>query len=126
MRRSVRVAAVTCAAAMALVGCSSGDGSQTAAGAQQVTVHATDQFRFTPSTIHARVGTLRIVLADDGSYPHNISFPGLHTTSRTVSGDPGQGTTTFTVTLSHPGTYEFACAFHSSAGMKGRVIVAGR
>lgn len=92
-------------------------------GAQQVTIDTTDMFRFTPTTIHAHVGELRIVLTDHGSYPHNISFPALRASSSTVSGSPGQQKTTFTVTFSHPGTYDFVCTFHSSAGMKGHITV---
>ena len=92
-------------------------------GVQQVTIDATDNFRFAPATIQAHVGKLRIVLIDAGSYPHNISFPTLHETSATVSGNPGQQKATLTVTLNHQGSYEFLCTFHSSAGMKGSVTV---
>lgn len=97
--------------------------AKSADGIQQVTIDTTDNFRFVPATINAHVGKLRIVLTDNGSYPHNISFPDMHATSSTVSGDPGQDKTTFTVTFSHAGTYDFVCTFHSSAGMKGRVEV---
>ena len=92
-------------------------------GVQQVTIDTTDMFRFAPRAIRARVGRLRIVLTDSGNYPHDISFPALHTTSATVSGEPGQRKTTLTVTFDGPGTYEFVCTFHSSAGMKGVVTV---
>ena len=92
-------------------------------GVQQVTIDTTDNFRFAPMTIQAHVGKLQIVLTDNGSYPHNISFPTLHATSSTVSGNPGQQKTIFTVTFSHAGTYDFICTFHSSAGMKGQVTV---
>ena len=92
-------------------------------GVQQVTLDTTDMFRFAPATIQAHVGKLRIVLTDNGAYPHNISFPTLHATSATVSGNPGQKSTTFTITFTRAGTYDFVCTFHSSAGMKGHVIV---
>ena len=92
-------------------------------GVQQVTINTTDQFRFTPMDIRAHVGTLRIVLTDAGSYPHNISFGSLHATSETVSGSPGQQKTSFSVTFTHAGVYDFVCTFHSSAGMKGQVTV---
>jgi plastocyanin len=92
-------------------------------GVQQVTINTTDNFRFAPPSIQAKVGKLRIVLTNKGSYPHNISFPTLHATSSTVSGNPGQQQTTFTVTFTHAGTYDFVCTFHSSAGMKGRITV---
>ena len=87
------------------------------------TINTTDNFRFVPANIQAHVGKLRIVLTNKGSYPHNISFPTLHATSSTVSGNPGQQQTTFTVTFTHAGTYDFVCTFHSSAGMKGQFTV---
>lgn len=94
-----------------------------AGGIQQITVHATNGFRFSPSTIDAHVGRLRITVVDDGSYPHNISFPALHRTSTTVSGDPGAGRTTLLLDLTHSGSYRFSCTYHSSAGMLGQVDV---
>ena len=100
----------------------SGGASSTSVG-HRVTVQAGDDFRFEPTKIRAHVGKLRITLTNSGSYPHNISFPGLHRTSSTVSANPGQQKTSITVTFAHPGTYEFLCTFHSSAGMKGQVTV---
>ena len=102
---------------------SSATATTSADGVQQITIDTTDQFRFAPMTIRAHVGRLRIMLSDHGTYPHNISFPSLHATSPTVSGNPGQQQTTFTVTFTHAGTYDFICTFHSSAGMKGQVTV---
>jgi plastocyanin len=92
-------------------------------GVQQVNIDATNMFRFMPATIQAHVGRLRIQLSDSGAYPHNISFPELHATSATVSGNPGEQTTTLTVSFAHPGTYTFVCTYHSSAGMTGQVVV---
>jgi plastocyanin len=92
-------------------------------GVQQVSIDTTNMFRFVPATVHMRVGKLRIAVSDSGAYPHNISFPDLHATSATVSGDPGRQKTTFTVTFTRPGTYRFVCTFHSSAGMTGQVVV---
>jgi len=92
-------------------------------GVQQVVIDTTDEFRFGPATVDAHVGKLRIVLMDAGNYPHNIAFPSLHVTSATVSGTPSEQKKVLTVTFVKPGTYEFVCTYHSSAGMKGRVIV---
>jgi plastocyanin len=92
-------------------------------GVQQVTVDSTNMFRFVPAAINAHVGKLRVVLTDHGSYPHNISFPALHATSRAVSGNLGQQRTTLTISLNHTGIYDFVCTFHSSAGMKGEITV---
>lgn len=138
MSHQVTRLALVLAVPLALTGCGSSAGPKAAApdaaalatmatsgpdGVQQILIEATDNFRFAPSTIDAHVGQLRIVLVDDGSYPHNISFPALHATSSTVSGTPSQQRKTFTVTFDHAGTYDFVCTFHSSAGMKGRVVV---
>jgi len=122
------------AAGGVLAGChggSSPSGSHTTAaaaaassgGVQKITLHATDQLRFEPDVITMHPGKLRLTLVDDGSYPHNISIPSLHITSTTVSGDPGQTSTATTLTLSKPGTYEFVCTFHASAGMRGEIVV---
>jgi plastocyanin len=96
-----------------------------AANDQSITVHTTDMLRFDPSVITARVGTVHIRLVDDGSYPHDLDVMSLHAESRDVSGDPGQQNTTLTLHLSKPGTYGFDCTYHSSAGMKGKIVVRG-
>jgi plastocyanin len=89
---------------------------------QHVTIDTTDEFRFVPAdpTVHA--GPVELTLTDSGSYPHNISFGSLHRTSKTVTGSLGQQRTTLTLDLK-PGTYDFVCTYHSSAGMKGRLVV---
>ena len=120
MTRSRLALAAVLVAPLALTACS---GSTDTPAVQQVTLDATDNFRFVPSRVTAHTGTLRITLVDKGAYPHNISFPALHATSATVSGNPGQDKTTMTVTFAHPGTYAFECKFHSSAGMKGEINV---
>lgn len=93
------------------------------AGEQRITVLADDELRFVPATFRAHPGTVVITLVDVGSYPHNISFPSLHLTSPSVSGDPGGTRTTLTVTFARPGRYGFICTYHSTAGMVGTVLV---
>jgi plastocyanin len=88
-----------------------------------LTVHVTDQLRFQPSTLRAHVGTVRIKIVNDGSYPHNFSVPALHTTSATVSGNPGEQQATVTLHVPRPGSYAFICTFHASAGMRGTLVV---
>jgi plastocyanin len=90
-----------------------------------VTVHTTDGLRFRPATVHVHVGTVRITVVDDGSYPHNLVLPALHRTSRTVAGNPGAERATFVVRVDRPGTYAFRCAYHASAGMRGSLVVSG-
>lgn len=127
MTRQHLVMAVVLTAPLVVTACagstSGAQGATDARGVQQVTLHATDSFRFSPSTVTAHTGRLRITFVDDGSYPHNISFPTMHLTSSTVSGNPGQDTTTLTVALPRAGTYSFFCTYHSSAGMKGQIKV---
>lgn len=116
--RLAATAGATLLAAAALTACTAGGSTS-----QQVTVHATDRLRFTPSTVTVHVGTVRVTLVDDGSYPHNLSVPGVHVTSTTVTGGPGERSTIVTLRFSHPGSYPFACAYHASAGMRGRFVV---
>jgi plastocyanin len=114
-------------ALVALAGCSSGSSPKTAkattSGVQSVMIGGTDDFRFDPADITVHPGTVRITLVDKGSYPHNISFPDLAKTSASVSGSPGQTSTTLQLNLTKPGRYSFVCTYHSSAGMKGTLVV---
>jgi plastocyanin len=41
----------------------------------------------------------------------------------TVTGDPGGGQVSFTVTFARPGNYAFHCQYHASAGMAGTFVV---
>jgi plastocyanin len=129
---------VTFAAAVALAtgltaGCASSPGAKVreapaagAGGVQNVAISATDALRFAPAELTVRTGAVRITLTDAGSYPHNISFPGLHATSPSVSGAPGQSSATLLVNIRTPGRYAFVCTYHSSAGMKGELVVLKR
>jgi plastocyanin len=137
MRINRFLAAGAVAGALALVGCgasasgssgsSSGAASSPAAAAataQHVTITGTSTLRFTPMTVHVHPGTVRITLTDMGAYPHNIVIPGLHVTSKTVTGDPGGTSVTFTVKFPKAGHYAFHCQYHQSAGMVGVFVVA--
>jgi plastocyanin len=88
-----------------------------------ITVTTTDDFRFVPDTISARTGDIRVVLKNDGSYPHNLSLPDLQVTSKTVTGAPGSTTTELRLRVDKPGTYRFLCTFHDQAGMTGTLTV---
>lgn len=93
-----------------------------APGSQHVTVNATNALRFQPSVLHVHPGVVTIRLVDTGAYPHNLDIPSLHVVSSTVSGTPGNTSTTFTVHVPKAGTYPFQCDFHSSAGMTGVLL----
>jgi len=102
---------------------SSGPSSTAATGSSVITVHTTDALRFQPAAITVHGLTAKIKLVNDGSYPHNLMVPSLHFTSKTVSGDPGSQSTTFTLHFTKPGKYPFECTYHASAGMKGEFTV---
>lgn len=93
------------------------------AGAQKVTIVGNTNLRFVPSVVHLHVGTVVVHLEDSGAYPHNIVVPALGFTSNSVTGTPGQTTTTFTLHFKHAGRFPFYCQYHQSAGMTGTFIV---
>jgi plastocyanin len=84
-----------------------------------VTITGTNSLRFSPMLVHVHTGTVRITLMDMGAYPHNIVIPALGVTSASVTGDPGGGQVSFTVTFAHVGRYAFHCQYHASVGMTG-------
>lgn len=139
-RRAAALVAVAPILALGLAACggsatagSSGASSSSAASAASsggsaaavasVRIVGNNALRFVPMRVHVRVGRVRITLVDDGAYPHNVQVPSLGFTSPTVTGDPGQGQTTFTIDFPHPGTYAFRCQYHYTAGMVGTFVV---
>jgi plastocyanin len=102
---------------------SSSPASPGAAAGQRVTIEGSSALRFRPMTVPVHTGTVRITLKDMGAYPHNLVIPALGVTSKTVTGDPGSGSVSFTVTFAHPGRYAFHCQYHQSAGMTGVFVV---
>jgi plastocyanin len=129
------LAAGAVAGAVVLAGCggsaapaASGSGSpasggSAAAASQQVTITGNSSLRFSPMNVHVHTGSVRITLKDMGAYPHNIVIPALGVTSKTVTGDPGSNSVSFTVTFKHQGHYAFHCQYHQSAGMVGVFVV---
>ncbi|HET6816468.1 MAG TPA: cupredoxin domain-containing protein [Mycobacteriales bacterium] len=112
---------------LAAAGCGNSTSNQrtpAAASSHVITVTANDAFRFSPPHVTATVGDVTLRLVASGSYPHNISFPQLHVTSRTVGTSIGSAPTTL-VRLHdlRPGVYRFVCTFHSKAGMTGELVV---
>jgi plastocyanin len=101
----------------------SGSAAAGPAAGQHVTIEGTNRLRFSPMTVHVRTGAVKVTLKDMGAYPHNLVIPALHVTSTTVTGDPGGGTTSFTVTFARPGRYAFHCQYHQSSGMVGVFVV---
>src|SRR6202012_2889541 len=86
-------------------------GSETAstvAGVQQITIQATDDFRFVPSTVYVHTGAqVKVTLVHTGTgAPHNwqlTGFPG-----DAIPLETGQGEAlSVTFTASAPGKYQF-------------------
>jgi plastocyanin len=127
MRTSLIAALAAASAAALMTGCSASTATtghhSAATRPQEVTLHATNLLRFQPATIRVHTGTVRITLIDDGAYPHNLSVPALHATSKTVTGDPGGQRTVVSLTFAKPGRYAFECTYHASAGMRGTIDV---
>lgn len=91
-------------------------------GMQQVTVQATDTYRFDPSTIVVHPGTVRIVLVNTGhGAPHNWSLTGFPADFVPLT-TAGQ-TQAATFVAPAPGTYTFVCTIHVKQGQTGQLIV---
>ena len=116
-------------AAVLLVGCGGGaapdrsaDTSVQAAGdadRQTATVVSTDELRFDPGIVQARVGTLELTHRNAGQIPHNLVFDDKALGAiDTVTGGQEKS---ITLTFTEPGTYDFVCTFHS--GQDGKVVV---
>jgi plastocyanin len=118
------IALVGCGSAASATGSGSAPASPAASAVQQVRLTGTSTLRFTPMTVHVHPGTVRVTLTDMGAYPHNVVIPALHLTSKTVTGDPGAGSVSFTVKFPHSGRFAFHCQYHQSAGMVGVFVVA--
>jgi len=115
-------------APLLLIAACGGSSGETAtpvtAPAGAITVRTTDDFRFEPGTVTVRAGEVRLLVTDEGgSYPHNLSVPGLHVTSKTVTGTPGSTSAVVALRVERPGRYRFVCTFHDQAGMTGTLIV---
>lgn len=116
------------AATVLLAGCggsggsAKGSGSVTttgAADAQTATVGMTDQLRFSPGTVLAKVGTVTLDVKNEGQVPHNLVFDNSKLgKTGTVDGTSDEP---LKVTFPKAGTYTFVCTFHP--GMTGKVVV---
>jgi plastocyanin len=118
------------AALVLVAACSSGGGAVKANGSvtaqgpasdQKASVRMSDQLRFSPNEVHAKVGTLTLLIDNTGSVPHDLVFDdqALGKTSLVQGGS----TATLKVLLTKAGTYRFTCTIHT--GMNGEVVVTG-
>ncbi|HEY9390893.1 MAG TPA: cupredoxin domain-containing protein [Mycobacteriales bacterium] len=90
-------------------------------GVQNVTVVATDQFRFEPATINAKVGRIHLTLQIKGGTPHNLNFDTLNSGNIPVTSQGETRSSDFTV--STPGRYGFVCTLHESLNQAGTLVV---
>jgi plastocyanin len=123
----VKLFALACAAVL-LAGCGGGstsvkdNGAVTttgAADAQTATVGMTDQLKFVPNTVNAKVGTVTLDVKNEGQVPHNLHFD-ESSLGKTGTVD-GKTTAKLKVVFDKAGTFTFVCTFHS--GMTGKVVV---
>ena len=107
-----------------------------------ITVSMSDEMKFEPSEIRAKVGeTIRILAANEGEVLHELvigrksdllkhaammeKFPNMeHSEPYMAHADEGQ-TAEIVWTFSKPGTFEFGCLIpgHYDSGMKGSITV---
>jgi plastocyanin len=134
LARTLTAAAAVAFVAISTAGCSnteagvnrrphSGSASATLVnGVQQVTVEATDTYRFVPSTIVVHPGPVRVVLVNTGQgAPHTWSLTGFPADFVPLT-SAGQ-TQAATFVAPAPGTYTFVCTIHVQQGQTGQLIV---
>jgi len=101
-------------------------GSATAStvnGVQQVTITASDDYRFRPSTITVHPGKVEIILKHPGTgAPHDWQLPRFPVDFVPLTA-AGQ-TRMASFTAPSPGRYEFVCTIHVKQGQRGTMIVA--
>jgi uncharacterized cupredoxin-like copper-binding protein len=138
MRISLLPIPIVAVAVALLAGCggSSSTSSQTTAATSTPTPAAKGEvihvsadpggaLRFTQSSLHAKAGTVTLVMKNPSSagMQHGIAIEGNGVDSDGKNVDPG-GTSTVTATLKK-GTYTFYCPVpgHKQAGMVGKLTV---
>lgn len=85
-----------------------------------VNVGETDDLKFAPTTVTAKVGDV-VQWKNDGTLVHNVVFDNQAVPS---SDSMNQGDT-FEVKFTKPGTYSYVCKFHEANNMRGTVTVTG-
>lgn len=92
-------------------------------GVQEVTVDASDSYKFTPSTIEVKVGKVRLTMINNAEQAtHSLAFkPGGPEEDIPFLGPGEEDTIDFSVDL--PGEYEFFCTFHEALNQRGTLVV---
>ncbi len=88
-------------------------------GVQEMAITGTEQFRFVPSTIHAKPGQLRLLLTNSGTTPHDLQVEGQSQSTGLV----GAGETARITVDLLPGRYTFICTLHTRLHMMGTIVV---
>lgn len=120
MRRALALAGA--AAVLAVAGCGS-SGANPPSGSIVVKM---SEYKFDPSTISHASGTITFFLENTGTTGHDLTI--YDSTGKQVAASdlvqPGNDST-FTVTITTPGSYPFKCTQpgHADAGMKGTLTV---
>jgi plastocyanin len=97
---------------LALVGCGG-------AASQPLSIDATD-FAFTPTSLSAAPGTVKLTLANKGLIEHDFTIDSVNVKVHTNAGETNDGS--FTVAA---GTYDYYCSIagHKELGMVGVLTV---
>lgn len=115
--------AIGMTAVLAVIGC--GGGSSSAPPAGSVVVKMTD-FKYDPNQISHKSGSITFFLENNGQSAHDLTI--FDSAGKQVSGSelvqPGNDST-YTVTISTPGTYQFWCTQpgHKDSGMTGTLTI---
>ncbi|MQG21691.1 MAG: hypothetical protein FI725_06890 [SAR202 cluster bacterium] len=105
------------------VACSSGDtGGTDAASSTKTTlkVNGSDDFKFNPSSLTAKAGTIEIALTNTGVVDHSFVIEGKDLNIVATAGQTERGSIALTA-----GTYSFVCDIvgHKEAGMVGTLTI---
>lgn len=92
-------------------------------GVQQVTIDASDDYRFVPSTVHVMVGDVRITLVNNAKQStHSLAFTDNGPSEDIPYLGPGE-TKDIEFAIGTPGEYQFICTFHEALGQRGTMVV---
>lgn len=91
-------------------------------GVQQVTIDASDDYRFVPSKVHVMVGDIKITLVNEAKQStHSLAFTNGPSEEIPYLG-PGE-TKDIQFAIGTPGEYQFICTFHEALGQRGTMVV---
>lgn len=84
-----------------------------------------DELAYSVTTLRAKPGRVRIVMANPSPFSHNVALKGNGRRTPVVGKVVGEGGTSVVVAAVTPGRYTFYCSVpgHAAAGMTGTLIV---